>query len=89
MAFKKGEGGRPQGAVNKLTRSAKEAFALAFDKLGGYEGMVRWAQADPDNLKVFYTLYARLIPVDVTSNGEKLPTVTINVPPLPNGEPER
>jgi hypothetical protein len=83
VAFRKGEGGRTKGAVNKTTKSAKEAFALAFDKLGGYENMVKWAQSDADNLKTFYTLYARLIPVDVTSGGEKIRTQVI-LPHVPS-----
>ena len=87
--FKKGEGGRPKGAVNKTTVAAKEAFQMAFDKLGGWERMAQWANADPDNLKTFYSLYARLIPMDLTSDGKQLPQVTVNVPPLPNGGPER
>lgn len=76
--------GRPKGTPNRTTIAAKEAFALAFDELGGYAGMVAWAQSDPDNLKVFYTLYARLIPMDVTSDNKAL-SVNINIPPLPDG----
>jgi len=34
--------------------------------------MVAWAKRDPDNLKVFYTLYARLIPTDITSKDESI-----------------
>ena len=47
-----------------------------------------WAMEDKDNTKEFYKLYARLIPQDVTSRGDKLPVVTINVPPLPDGGPQ-
>ena len=83
--FKKGEGGRPKGAVNKTTVAAKEAFALAFDALGGYEAMVAWAKREPDNLKVFYTLYARLIPMDVTTEGKALTFQVIR----PNADPEQ
>jgi hypothetical protein len=72
--------GRPKGVPNKLTTSAKEAFALAFEGLGGYEGMIKWAKSDPDNLKTFYSLYSKLIPVDLTTGGDKLPAVVINVP---------
>ena len=34
--------------------------------------MVEWANSDPENLKVFYGLYARLIPQDVTTNGKEI-----------------
>mgnify|MGYP001470724296 CR=1 FL=1 len=57
--------GRPKGVPNRMTATAKEAFQIAFEDLGGAEAMVLWAASDPDNLKTFYTLYARLIPVDI------------------------
>ena len=83
MAFKKGHGGRPKGAVNKTTASAKEAFQLAFDELGGWAGLALWASdpLHPQNRSVFYNLYGRLIPMDVTTGGDKI-TLSINVPPL-------
>lgn len=77
--FAKGQGGRPKGIPNKTTRAAKENFALAFEALGGMERMVEWAQSDPDNLKTFYTLYARLIPTELAGALE-MPTVVINAP---------
>lgn len=85
MPFKKGQGGRPRGATNLVTRTAKEAFQLAFDQLGGWEGLAQWASKDPENRKVFYSLYARLIPTDVTSGGKELPQVIVNVP-APNAD---
>jgi len=81
--------GRPKGVLNKTTVAAKEAFQMAFDNLGGWQRMVQWAEEDPDNLKTFYSLYARLIPLDLTTGGDKLPSVTVNVPPLPHGGPEQ
>jgi hypothetical protein len=58
--------GRPKGIPNKVTRQAKEAIALVFDALGGVDGLLKWAQTDPDNLKVFYTaLYTKLVPLEV------------------------
>ena len=72
-------GGRQKGTPNKLTKTAKEAFQMAFDELGGYARMVQWATEDPDNLKTFYTLYARLIPTDVTSGGEPIPAPIIQL----------
>jgi hypothetical protein len=86
--FKAGNPGRPFGAKNKLTIQAREAFQLAFDKLGGWEGLAQWAAQDPDNLKIFYTLYARLIPTDLTTNGDTLPIVQIIRPTHGLPEPE-
>ena len=84
--FGPGNKGRPKGTPNKLTRAAKEAFQLAFDQLGGVDKMVEWAQSDPDNLKAFYSLYSKLIPVDVTSGGNAIPTPTFI---LAHGKPEK
>ncbi len=52
-------GGRVRGTPNKLTGSARNAFALAFDSIGGAEGLSKWAK---ENQTDFYRLYARLIP---------------------------
>ncbi|MDE1828613.1 MAG: hypothetical protein KGH65_05635 [Candidatus Micrarchaeota archaeon] len=64
--FGKGNPGKPKGATNKMTRSAKEAFQIAFDELGGAAGLVKWAKTNPED---FYKLYARLIPVDTQISG--------------------
>lgn len=82
MAFVKGQPkikGRTKGALNKTTVKAKEAFQMAFDQLGGVEAMAKWAKADPDNLKVFYGLYSKLIPTDLTTNGKDVGPATITI----------
>ena len=65
--------GRPKGVPNKLTRSVKEAFGEAFEKLQDDENanLLVWAQANP---KDFYTLASKLIPteVDATVRGSLL-----------------
>jgi hypothetical protein len=71
--------GRPKGSQNKFTSSAKEAFQLAFDKLGGATELAKWAK---ENQGEFYKLYSKLIPVDVTSGGEAIKAGTVNI----NGE---
>ena len=83
MPFKKGDpkrGGRKKGSVNKITRTAKEAYAFAFDALGGGEGLLDWAQSDPNNLREFYRLHARLIPIEMTGkDGADLMPSTIRI----------
>ena len=62
-------GGRTKGSVNKFTASAKEAFQIAFDELGGAKELARWAKT---NQTEFYKLFSKLIPVDVTSGNKAL-----------------
>jgi hypothetical protein len=75
--FKKGQGGRPKGAKNKTTIAAKEAIALAADKLGGVDRLVAWAKEDPANERVFWgSVYPRLLPVQAEvsgPNGDAIP----------------
>lgn len=72
--------GRPVGAVNKLTRAAKEAFGLAFEGIGGVEALTAWAK---DNPTEFYKLFARLIPTEQhIANPDGTPlNFTLYVPP--------
>ena len=59
--------GRPKGALNRTTTSAKEAIAIAADKLGGAERLVAWAQKDPTNERAFWaTIYPKLLPLQVS-----------------------
>lgn len=60
-------GGSRKGIPNKSTKLAKDAIAIAADKLGGAERLFKWAQEDPDNERVFWqSIYTKLIPVQVT-----------------------
>ena len=62
--------GRPKGLLNKTTRAAKEAIALAADELGGAERMVAWAKEDPKNEHAFWTtIYPKLVPLDANVQG--------------------
>ena len=58
--------GRKKGVPNRLTKSAKEAFACAFTGLGGARRLQAWAE---ENQTEFYRLYARLIPVEQQVTG--------------------
>ena len=64
--------GRPKGALNKTTAMAKEAIALAADKLGGVERLAAWAKEDAKNEAAFWTtIYPKLMPVQVEGAGDK------------------
>jgi hypothetical protein len=71
--FIKGNKGKPKGAQNKLTKSVKEAFEIAFSELQEDKeaNLTNWAK---DNTTEFYKLAAKLIPTsvnaDLTSKGE-------------------
>lgn len=79
MAFQKGHkklGGRQPGSPNKVSKSAREAFTLAFEAIGGADALGKWAR---DNRTAFYQLYGRLIPVDVSGEGgEAVPVKVIH-----------
>lgn len=71
-------GGRQAGTPNKTTRSAREAFQLAFESLNkdkkGPQSLSVWAAANPTE---FYRLYARLIPVEHVGEGGQGPIATV------------
>ena len=59
-------GGRQKGTPNKSTASVRAAFEEAFEKLGGADALVEWAEKEPTE---FYKLYAKLIPVKTEVSG--------------------
>lgn len=67
--FGKGNPGKPKGALSKTTKTAKEAIAIAADKLGGPDRLVEWAKEDPLNERAFWaSIYPRLLPVQVAGD---------------------
>lgn len=67
MGFKRGEGGRPRGAKNKLGVAAKTAIAQAAAELGGVERLVAWAKEHKDNERAFWTVvFPKLVPHEVS-----------------------
>lgn len=74
MAKGKKTGGRKAGQKNTLTKSAREAFQLAFQRMGGPSALTAWAEANPTE---FYKLYARLIPVEHVGEGGSGPIATV------------
>lgn len=64
--------GRPKGALNKSTKAAKEAIALAAENLGGAERLTEWAQESPENERAFWVnVYPKLIPVTLAGDDKQ------------------
>lgn len=73
--------GRPKGSHNKTTTLVKQAIADAFEKLGGTDALVRWAQEDDDNLKVFYAqIWTKILPLQVTGEDGGPLQIILNKP---------
>lgn len=69
--FGPGNPGKPKGAVNKVTKAAKEAIAEAAERLGGVDRLVEWVKEDPGNERVFWgTVYPKLLPLQVNGAGD-------------------
>jgi hypothetical protein len=72
---KKSGGGSRKGSPNKLTKSVKEAFEIAFSELQEDKEakLTNWAKENPTE---FYKLAAKLIPTsvnaDLTTKGEQI-----------------
>ena len=65
--FKPGEGGRPKGSENKLTRSVKDTVLAVFNELQTEPkvNLKDWAKQRPTD---FYNIAAKLIPTEVKAN---------------------
>jgi len=57
--------GRPKGAVNKLTKTIKEAIEVSFDQVGGPEYLARMALEQP---QAYMTLLGKVLPTQVDAN---------------------
>jgi hypothetical protein len=69
MAYKKGEGGRPKGASNKLTKTFKELVSETVQKLNDNPKttMENWAV---QNQTEFWKIASKLIPTEVQAKVE-------------------
>ena len=61
--------GRPARRPNKIRGQAKDNIAEVFERLGGVEGMVKWAR---NHATAFYSkIYPKLIGVDVQAKTDE------------------
>lgn len=67
--------GRPVGAQNKSTKAIKDAFREAFERRGGADALLLWAES---NETEFYRLASKLIPTEI--QGQVAATLEVNWP---------
>jgi len=60
--------GRPKGAKDKVARTVKENIEETFQKLGGVEGLVKWAEKSNRNREKVYDWYFSMLPKNVDAN---------------------
>jgi hypothetical protein len=65
--FKKGNAGKPKGAINKTTKAVKEVFADVFAEMqkDPQAKLLVWGKANPTE---FYKLAAKLIPIQLAGD---------------------
>lgn len=73
--FKKGEGGRPKGVQNHITKTVKETVLSVFQQLQGDEknNLKAFAEKYPRD---FYQIAAKLIPTELTGTLKTIIDVT-------------
>jgi hypothetical protein len=73
MKFQKGQSGNPKGkakgAVSKFT-SLKAAFLNVFERMGGEDALLEWANSSNHNKAAFYQWITKMLPADVNVSGE-------------------
>lgn len=77
--FEKGNGGRPKGVKNKVTRSVREALLEAFVKMqeDPKYNIYAWGKTNPTK---FYEISSKLIPTEIQQQIEVGGGVNIYIP---------
>jgi hypothetical protein len=60
--------GRPKGSKNKISGSLQMDLKHTYDRLGGLEGMVKWAKRSEENKTRFYGWCIQLLPKEINLN---------------------
>jgi hypothetical protein len=104
-AFKKGNPGKPKGAVSHFT-TLKHAFLHAFERLGGEDAIIDWVNEkieiknkkgkvirvydySGERRKDFFRMIAQMLPRDVQLSGSTVTQVIYNINGRAMSERER
>lgn len=69
IAFKKGNPGKPKGAVAKNTKALKDMILTALEGAGGAEYLERRAN-DPRTASAFLALIGKVLPMTIAGDAE-------------------
>lgn len=70
--------GRPKGAKNKTTATAKAMIEECAAGLGGSTRLIAWAKEAPENERAFWaTIFPKLMPVQLTGDSDNPIAVTM------------
>jgi len=92
--FQPGESGNPngrkKGTPNKFT-TLKKAFMNVFERLGGEDELLTWAESSKRNQETFYSWMTKLFPQEVAHSGaiktgDKLIMHVVHTRPEGNGK---
>lgn len=78
MPFQPGRvktGGRIVGTPNKFTGVFREAVLSVYNGLGGHKAFLEWARENPTE---YYKIAARLIPVELRSEEDRVLNIIID-----------
>jgi len=87
--FKRGNPGRPKGAKDKITRTAKENIEKVVKELGGYEGILKWAKKNNHTQGLLYSWYFKMLPTNVSVEGDLNVTYQLSDKFLPKTDNEK
>ena len=66
MRYQKGQSGnpkgRPKGAKDKVSKSAKDNIEKVVSELGGWKAILKWAQKNQRNEGLLYGWYFKMLP---------------------------
>ena len=57
--------GRKKGSKNRITKDLKTAYLEAFERRGGVDGLLEWADKSPD---AFYGQISKMLPREVVAD---------------------
>lgn len=102
MPFKKGQSGNPagkkKGSTNRFT-DLKTSFLSVYQRLGGDDALLKWAQDDPRNQSTFYIMLKSMLPKEIQqevkgnihiswAGQDQIPDAEVVTPELTEGKAE-